>query len=136
MELGSHHGSQQGSAAASSFEEKEMDEDEAAAAADFTPMTEEKRIFVNEWIAKLDEDLPDEQDPIEVTDSSPECGLAADLHNCTFFAQLLLQSAAVGQQLTASSLCMEDKEVSLMVMLCRTPALSKKQMMLQHEWQE
>lgn len=43
-----------------------MDEDEAAAAADFTPMTEEKRTFVNEWIAKLGEDVPDEQAPIEV----------------------------------------------------------------------
>ena len=67
MELGSHHGSQQGSAAASSFEGQELDEDEAAAAADFTPMTEEKRLFVNEWIAKLGEGLPDEQDPVEVT---------------------------------------------------------------------
>lgn len=67
LELGSHHGSQQGSAAASSFEGQELDEDEAAAAADFTPMTEEKRLFVNEWIAKLGEGLPDEQDPVEVT---------------------------------------------------------------------
>lgn len=66
MELGSHHGSQQASAAASSFEGQELDEDEAAAAADFTPMTEEKRLFVNEWIAKLGEDLPIEQDPVEV----------------------------------------------------------------------
>lgn len=30
-----------------------VDEDEAAAAADFTPMTDEKRVFVNDWIAKL-----------------------------------------------------------------------------------
>ena len=67
MQLGSHHGSQLGSAAASSFEGKELDDDEAAAAADFTPMTEDKRIFVTEWIAKLGEDVPDEQAPIEVT---------------------------------------------------------------------
>ena len=67
VELGSHHGSQLGSAAASSFEGKELDEDEAAAAADFTPMTDEKRILVNEWIAKLGEDVPDEQAPIEVS---------------------------------------------------------------------
>ena len=66
LEIGSHHGSQQGSAAASSFEGQEMDEDEAAAAADFTPMNEEKRIFVNEWIAKLGQDGPDDADPVEV----------------------------------------------------------------------
>lgn len=29
-------------------------------------MTEEKRAFVNEWISKLGEDVPDEQAPIEV----------------------------------------------------------------------
>lgn len=85
VELGSHHGSQQGSAAASSFEGQEMDEDEAAAAADFTPMTEEKHIFVNEWIAKLGEDIPDEQDPIEVIASTTQChSFAAALHNTTF----------------------------------------------------
>ncbi len=65
LELGSHQGSQLGSAAASSFEGKEQDEDEAAAAADFTPMTDEKRTFLNEWVAKLGEDLPDEQAPIQ-----------------------------------------------------------------------
>lgn len=56
IELGSHHGSQQGSAAVSSHEGDggdNVDEDEAAAAADFTPMTDEKRVFVNDWIAKL-----------------------------------------------------------------------------------
>lgn len=60
LELGSHHGSQQGSAAVSSHEGdayEEVDANEAAAnaaaAADFTPMTEEKRVFVNDWIAKL-----------------------------------------------------------------------------------
>ena len=73
LELGSHHGSQQGSAAASSFEGKEMDEDEAAAAADFTPMTDEKRIYVNEWISKLGEDLPDDADPIEVQPCMLSC---------------------------------------------------------------
>ena len=65
IELGSHHGSQQGSAAVSSHEGEEVgevDEDEAAAAADFTPMTEEKRIFVNEWIAKLGTEAPEEDD--------------------------------------------------------------------------
>ncbi|KAL3155070.1 hypothetical protein ABBQ38_011135 [Trebouxia sp. C0009 RCD-2024] len=77
LDLGSHHGSQQGSAAASSFEGKEMDEDEAAAAADFTPMTEEKRTFVNEWIAKLGEDVPDEQAPIEDTGLEQEANDAA-----------------------------------------------------------
>ena len=92
MELGSHHGSQQGSAAASSFEGQEMDEDEAAAAADFTPMTEEKRIFVNEWIAKLGEDIPDDQDPIEVIDAYTQCKtIVLAVHNCTLsFVWLLL----------------------------------------------
>ena len=83
MELGSHHGSQLGSAAASSFEGKELDDDEAAAAADFTPMTEDKRIFVTEWIAKLGEDVPDEQAPIEVSFCShPTC--TATLRMVTF----------------------------------------------------
>lgn len=91
MELGSHHGSQQGSAAASSFEGQEMNEDEAAAAADFTPMTEEKRAFVNEWIAKLGEDVPDAEDPIEVKDSiTQNRGFAAALHNTTFTSSWLL----------------------------------------------
>lgn len=56
LELGSHHGSAQGSGAVSSHEGDaggETDADDAAAAADFTPMTEEKRVFVNDWIAKL-----------------------------------------------------------------------------------
>ena len=43
-----------------------MDEDEAAAAADFTPMTEEKRIFVEEWIAKLGEETPDDEMAVQV----------------------------------------------------------------------
>lgn len=90
MELGSHHGSQQGSAAASSFEGEELDEDEAAAAADFTPMTEEKRIFVNEWIAKLGEDRPDEQDPIEVNGFITQyTGFATALHNTTLYFLLV-----------------------------------------------
>ena len=67
LELGSHHGSQEGSAAVSSHEGDEIDKDEAAAAAaDFTPMTEEKRIFVNEWIAKLGNDLPDDENQMQV----------------------------------------------------------------------
>ena len=68
VELGSHHGSQQGSAAVSSHEGdaeggegEEPDADEVAAKADFTPMTDEKRIFVTEWIAKLgDEGFDDD----------------------------------------------------------------------------
>lgn len=68
IELGSHHGSQQGSAAVSSHEGDaeggegdEPDADEVAAKADFTPMTDEKRVFVTEWIAKLgDEGFEDD----------------------------------------------------------------------------
>lgn len=92
LELGSHHGSQQGSAAASSFEGQEMDEDEAAAAADFTPMTEEKRIFVNEWIAKLGEDAPDEADPIEVQDVFCECQVP---HTSYIYVQSCLYSQSM-----------------------------------------
>ncbi len=67
LDLGSHHGSQEGSAAVSSHEGAEIDEDMAAAAADFTPMTEEKRIFVNEWIAKLGDEGPDDGNQIAVS---------------------------------------------------------------------
>ena len=68
IELGSHYGSQQDSAAVSSHEGDggdNVDEDEAAAAADFTPMTDEKRVFVNDWIAKLEtEALEDVDDQV------------------------------------------------------------------------
>lgn len=98
LELGSHHGSQQGSAAASSFEEKEQDDDEAAAAADFTPMTEEKRVFVNEWIAKLGEDIPDEQAPIEVSSHCHQaCICAATLRRATFPVSLCLLRPGIVQ---------------------------------------
>jgi len=65
-ELESHHGSQAGSGAVSEHEGDEIDEDEAAAAADFTPMTEEKRVFVNEWIAKLGNETFDDENQVEV----------------------------------------------------------------------
>ncbi len=65
-ELESHHGSQTGSGAVSEHEGDEIDEDEAAAAADFTPMTEEKRVFVNEWIAKLGNETFDDENQVEV----------------------------------------------------------------------
>ena len=71
VELESHHGSQTGSGAVSEHEGDEIDEDEAAAAADFTPMTEDKRIFVNEWIAKLGNETPDDENQMEV--SSLQC---------------------------------------------------------------
>ena len=64
-----------GSVAVSSHEGEQgaeiMDPDEAeaaaAAAADFTPMTEEKRIFVEEWIAKLGEEALDFQTDMQVS---------------------------------------------------------------------
>lgn len=67
VELESHHGSQTGTGAVSEHEGDEIDEDEAAAAADFTPMTEDKRIFVNEWIAKLGNETPDDENQMEVS---------------------------------------------------------------------
>lgn len=102
LELGSHHGSQQGSAAASSFEGEEMDADEAAAAADFTPMTEEKRVFVNEWIAKLGHDLPDEQAPIEVSYCYQGCTCCG---NSARRSSLFVAAECITQKLQAARTC-------------------------------
>ncbi|DBA80194.1 TPA: hypothetical protein ACH3X2_007658 [Trebouxia sp. C0005] len=76
-ELESHHGSQTGSGAVSEHEGDEIDEDEAAAAADFTPMTEEKRVFVNEWIAKLGNETFDDENQVEDTGLDQEANDAA-----------------------------------------------------------
>jgi hypothetical protein len=88
-ELESHHGSQTGSGAVSEHEGEEIDEDEAAAAADFTPMTEEKRVFVNEWIAKLGNETFDDENQVEL-----RCGAAAPtLGSCCASCLLHLQFA-------------------------------------------
>ncbi|DBB01294.1 TPA: hypothetical protein ACH3X3_011692 [Trebouxia sp. C0006] len=76
-ELESYHGSQTGSGAVSEHEGDEIDEDEAAAAADFTPMTEEKRVFVNEWIAKLGNETFDDENQVEDTGLDQEANDAA-----------------------------------------------------------